>query len=331
MDFHLFTELFAVIDKTTATFANDVSSRAISAAAPVISAGLTLSFIFYGLLVSRGAVDASIKDFFWRCFKISIIVAIATSGGLYQSQIVDAIQKTPDELASALVPSSAQGSTAASAIDQAAATGFQKATEAFENSGIFTEQGLAYAAIGVLLLLGTLLFTGIGGAFMLLAKIALALLAAIGPIYIYTLLFKSTQRFFENWVGQCVNHGLIFVFVTMIFGFLLAIFQHYMNQFNFDGTQNIGGAVGGCLLIAVVSVLILIQVPNFASGLAGGLAIGLWHEVRIASGIGRTAASTASTAGKAAGAAVGGAVGAGRAIASGTARAVGRFRGSRAA
>lgn len=48
MDFNLFTALFARIDAATGTFATDVSSRVITAALPVISAGLTVSFIFTG-------------------------------------------------------------------------------------------------------------------------------------------------------------------------------------------------------------------------------------------------------------------------------------------
>ena len=79
MDFRLFTDLFQHTDTVTSTFATDVSGRVITAVMPVISAGLTLSFIFYGLLVARGAVEHSVKDFVWKCLKISIIVSIASA------------------------------------------------------------------------------------------------------------------------------------------------------------------------------------------------------------------------------------------------------------
>lgn len=328
MDFNLFQQLFARIDTATATFASDVSGRAITAATPVITAGLTIMFIFYGLLVARGAVDASLKDFFWKCLKIGIIVSIATSGGLYQSSISQAIQKTPDEFAMALLPdqaSQAQGSAAANLVDKAAGEGFAKANEAFENSGVFTKQGLAYVAFAVLCVLATALLTAIGGAFILLAKVALALLAALGPIFIFALLFKSTTRFFEAWCAQVATYGLLVVMVSSVFGLMMQIFTTYMSNVSFDGNLNFAGTLGGCLILAAACVLIVIQIPSIAAGLANGVGVGLWHELRIASGIGSNAAGAARGAAVSGGKAVGrGAAAAGNAVS----KAVGRFKGS---
>ncbi|CAM2164767.1 type IV secretion system protein VirB6 [Burkholderia latens] len=334
MNFTLFHQLFTTVDTATKSFATDVSGRAITAATPVITAGLTLSFIFYGFLVARGAVEASIKDFFWRCLKIGIIVSIATTGGLYQSQIADAIQKTPDELALALLPSQAgntQDNAAADVVDKAAGAGFQKAGEAFENSGVFTEQGLAYAAFGVLCVLATAVLTAIGGAFVLLAKVAIGLLAGLGPLFVFALLFKATQRFFETWAGQVFTYGLITVVVSSVFGLMMQIFTTYMNGVNFDGGQSFAGTIGGCVILAIACVVIIIQLPNMAGGLAGGVGVGLWHELRVASGLASHSVGGAKAA--ASGAVAGGrAVGRGASsAASGIASAVGRFRGSRAA
>lgn len=287
MEFNLFQQLFTRIDTATATFANDVSRRAITTAMPFITASLTLMFIFYGLLVARGGVDASIKDFVFKCLKIGIIVSIATSGGLYQSNIADAIQKTPDEFAMALLPTQASqivGSAAADLVDKAAGAGFAKANEAFANSGVFTKQGLAYVAFGVLCVLATALLTAIGGAFILLTKVALALLAALGPIFILALLFKSTTRFFEAWCAQLVTYGLLVVMVSSVFGLMMQIFTTYMNNVTFDGNLNFAGTLGGCLILVAACVLTVIQIPTIAGGLANSVGVGLWHELRVASG-----------------------------------------------
>jgi type IV secretion system protein VirB6 len=338
MDFHLFTDLFARIDAATATFATDVSGRVISAALPVISAGLTISFIFYGFLVARGAVDHSLKDFVWKCVKISMIVSVASAGGLYQSQIAGAIQTAPDQFATALLPAqapAAQGTQAAALIDQAAGQGFEKAGDAFEKAGIFSKQGLAYTAFGILCLMSTAVLTAIGGAFILLAKIMLALLAALGPLFIFGLMFKATTGFFERWAAHVIGFSLLIVFVSAIFGLMMQLFTNYMAQVNFDGALNFAGTIGGCVILCVAFLFIIIKLPEYASGLAGGVSAGLWHEARVASrmagqsaGAAKVAASGAAKAGSA-GARAGQA--AGRAAGAAARRAVGRFKGSRAA
>jgi type IV secretion system protein VirB6 len=332
MDFTLFTDLFQHIDTATSTFATDVSGRVITAAMPVISAGLTLSFIFYGFLVARGAVEHSVKDFIWKCLKISIIVSIASAGGIYQSQIASAIQTMPDQFATALLPASTtttQGTQAATMIDQAAGQGFAKAGDAFNKAGIFSQAGLSYTAFGVLCLLSTALLTAIGGAFILLAKIMLALLAALGPLFIFALLFKVTAGFFERWVGHVLGFSMLIVFVSAVFGLMIQMFTTYMQQVNFDNQLNFAGTIGGCVVLCVAFLFIIIKLPEYAAGMAGGLHAGLWQEARIAAGMGRQAGGAGQAAvsgGVAAGAA---GVGAGRAAGSAVRKAVARFKGSK--
>jgi type IV secretion system protein VirB6 len=317
MDFHLFQALFQRMDQATATFATNISGQAITAATPVITAATTVMFIFYGWLMAQGKIEDSIRDFMFKCFKIGLIVSIATTGGLYQSQIANAIQQTPNELAVALLPAQAgqtAGDAAANLVDQAAGQGFQKASEAFQNSGVFTKQGISYAAFGVIAVLSTAILTAVGGAFILLSKVALALLAGLGPLFIFALMFKATQRFFEVWCTQVLSYGLLVVMVSSVFGLMMQIFTTYMQGVTFDGGLNFGGTLGGCVILAVVSVLIVIQIPSIAAGLAGGVGIGLWNELRIAqnmaSGTSNTVRGTMQAATRGAG------------------RAIGRFRGS---
>jgi type IV secretion system protein VirB6 len=331
MNFNLFQALFARMDQVTMTFATDVSGRAITAATPVITAALTVMFIFYGLLMAQGKVEDSIRDFVFKCFKIGIIVSIGTTGGLYQTQIATAIQQTPNEFAMALLPTQAgqtTGDAAANVVDQAAGEGFGKASEAFQNSGVFTKQGLAYVAFAVLVTISTALLTGIGGAFILLAKVALALLAGVGPLFIFALLFRSTQRFFEVWCTQVLSYGLLVVMVSAVFGYMMQMFTTYMSGITFDGNLNFGATLGGCVILAVVSLFIVIQIPAIAAGLAGGVGVGLWNEMRIAAGIGSAASNAIRGSQNSDGSRSGGMIGAGKAMAGGAGKALGRFRGS---
>jgi type IV secretion system protein VirB6 len=331
---HLFADIFNRIDTITATFVTSISSNVITNAMPVITAGLTVTFIFYGLLVARGAVEDSVRDFVFKCFKIGVIVSIASAGGLYQSSIASAITTTPDEFATALLPSSsnasqAQGSTAANVIDNAAQKGFDKAEEAFEAvSALHPGQAFALVMIAILTIIATAILTAIGGAFILLAKIALAILAGLGPLFILALLFKSTQRFFEAWCGQVITYGLMIVLMSSVFGVVMDMFGSYVSGMAVDGLVQQAASVGGCIILAVACLVILMQIPSIAGALASGVGVGLWHELSTASRGASKAAKVGMAGGKAAVATGKAAYSGGKSLAGGVSKAVGRFKGS---
>jgi len=322
--FELFTPLFTKIDQTTATYVTDISSKAIAAITPVATVGMTVAFIAYGLLIIRGAVEMPVAEFLNRCLRVGIITSIALAGGLYQSEIASAITTVPDELASALISNAQAASSVGSLVDQAAGEGFARASEAFEESGFFSSDGLLYGLFGILILIITAIFVAIGGAFLLLAKIALALLAGIGPLFIIALLWQPTHRFFEQWTAQVLNYVLLIVLFAAVFGLMMNIFGDYMADLKFDGVQNVGYTLGGAVIISVVSIVLLLQLPSIASGLAGGVGLSYMSELlamrRGASGASRVGRSVGHGASR-----VGRSVGHG--VARGAKAAAGYFRG----
>jgi len=273
MTFVVFKPLFDTIDETTAIFVSDIATRCVVEITPVVTVGLTLSFITYGLLIMRGAVGMPVSEFLWKAFRIAIIVNIALAGGLYQSEIAGLIRTLPDDLATALIVKPSQGATAASLIDEAAGVGFDCAGMAFNKGGIFSFEGLTYCFIGVLVSLMTAILVSVGGAFLLMAKIALSILAGLGPLFIVALIFPVTARFFDLWLGQVINYVLLVVLYAAVFGLMMTIYKTYMTSFAFDGVVNISHALGGACILSFSMLVILRQLPSIASSLAGGVAL----------------------------------------------------------
>lgn len=283
MAFQLFVPLFQKVDTTTAQFVTNISSRVIAEMTPFITSAMSLSVVIYGILILRGAVDTPIPEFISQCFRKGIILSIALAGGLYQTNIANIITETPDLLAQSIITNATTGDTAASLVDSAAGEGFSKASQAFEKGGFLSSDGLIYGLFGMLILLTTAILTSIGGAFILLAKIALSLLAGLGPFFIFALLFQSTSRFFELWTSQVLNYALTIILFSAVFSFIMQIFGNYMSDLQFDGAQNVAYALGGSTILACASVLILLQLPSIASGLSGGVGLSyIWelHTVR---------------------------------------------------
>ena len=285
--FRLFTPLFSELDGATTTFARDVSSRVIVAVTPVLSAGLTVWFIAWGLLVMRGAVQQPVREFLGKVIRTSVIVSVALGVGMYQSTVADLVRAVPDAFAGvvmggetpvlyslsgrpAMLGLAAYDGSQAALLDQAAGQGLSKAEDAFEKGSVLSQQGIAFYTFGLLLLLATVVMVGFGGAVILVAKVVLGLLAALGPLFIAALLFECTKGFFDRWVGMVATHGLVVVLSACVFTFMLGIFANYMGGVSLDGNMNVAYGIGGALVLTIVSLFLLKEVHHLAMGLGGG-------------------------------------------------------------
>lgn len=293
MAFSVFQDLFAEVDAATSVFVSDVVARLIVELTPVVTVGLSLAFIVYGLAIIRGAIDLPVMNFLGRAVQIGIITSIALAGGLYQARIAAAIQTVPDAFTQAIL--SDPSAVAANVIDAAGEKGLNRATEAFEKSALFSSDGIAYLVLAVIYGFSTAIMLIVGGGLILMAKFMLALLAAFGPMAILALLFEPTRQLFDRWMGQIVGAGLTIVFVGAIFGLLLSIYGRLMDGLDW-GTTNIGWHMGGAIIITGVGVMVLLQASSIAAALGGGLSLGLLHEARAVRGMAGATARGARSA-----------------------------------
>ncbi|WP_455474046.1 type IV secretion system protein [Bartonella sp. B30(2025)] len=284
-NFAMFTQLFNKVDHITKSYITDISSKAIIAITPIASVGIAIAFIIYGWLIIRGAIDMPLTSFVNRCLRVSIITSIAFAGGLYQTELVELIKTLPDELSKALIkypsieiryPSADMQITIL--IDSAATQGFNRAAEAFEEAAFLNSDGLLYGILGALILIATSSLVAIGGAFILLAKLALILLIGFGPFFIMALLWQPTYRFFEQWIAQLLSYIVFIVLLAAVFGFMMDIFANYMADFEFDGKQNVSYTLGGALSLSILSIVLLLKLSSMANALAKGVTFGhLWN------------------------------------------------------
>ncbi len=65
---------------------------------------------------------------------------------------------------------------------------------------------------------------------MALSSIACAVLLAIGPLFVVMLLFDTTRRYFEAWIGQLANYALITVLTVLVAALLLRVVSSFAAQ-----------------------------------------------------------------------------------------------------
>lgn len=301
--FHMCSDLFKLVDDTTRDFAIGAAGRVIDYASPAINVCLVLTFMVYGLMTANGSTQQPMQELIQRMLRYIIIAAIGTAGGYYQSNLIDAIQKVPDDFAGYVMKKTAgadpaQSQSLGQIIDNAATEGFRSANEAFKNGGIMSKQGLAWVGFAIIVSIATSITVGVGAAFIIVSKVSLALLAAVGPLFIYALLWKPLTRFFDNWINSIVTTAMVIVFIALVFSFLISIFAKFVHKVDFGKGASFAGQMGGAVILTIVALIVLFEVRSKAQALAGGMASGFGGAIAAAAGVAGLARMGAGGGGK---------------------------------
>lgn len=169
----------------------------------------------------------------------------------------------------------------------------------------FNQQGIMFSDFGasvgnkifawVVWIMGGLL-TVTAAFYFIMAKTALAVLIGVSPIFIIMLIFNTTRKFFDAWIGQVLNYAFLPMLTAAFISVVLTALNQLMPQAGGVTEQKAIELV----LLTGVSWLLLLQVPSMASALGGGVALSTQGLEQRAAGLaGRTALGAAGMAGNA--------------------------------
>lgn len=267
MSLRIFEPSYVFIDERLNVFLGDRLSSVIAVVEGPLRVALVLYVLLYGFAVLRGAISEPVMDFALRSVKLAFLYALATTAA-YSSFVTQPLfVDLPNALTQAI--SGADTPSVGAAFDQFLAyAGYLSETIAREGSAF---DPAPYLVAAVVLVIGALA-CALGFGIVLVAKTALALLVALGPIFIACALFDATRRFFFGWLSQAVNYLVLFALLITLFQLVLALVR--------DQWSAIEGAdpmVGGLIFIALclLGAIFFLQTPAIAAGVAGGASAGL--------------------------------------------------------
>jgi len=284
----VFAPAYAYIDSLLGRFVDDSAGRAAAAAAGPLRAALVLYVILYGFAILRGAIAEPFIDFAVRSVKLAFIVLLVTGAGYSEWVSRPLFEAMPAAIAQAVAGETA--SDAGEAFDQfLGRTGYLADKVAKKANAL---DWLPWLVSGAVLVIGALA-AALGFGIVTLAKVALALLVALGPIFIACALFEATRRWFFGWLSQAVNYLVLFALIIAIFELVLALVGE--RWATIDGQDPV---VGGLIFIALclLGAIFFLQTPAIAAGIAGGASIGL-ADFGSALGGGRSGRGAPSTDG----------------------------------
>lgn len=266
-DFRVFGPAYVLIDGKLDQFLGEGASRMLAEVAGPMNAALVLYVLLYGFAILRGAIAEPIMDFAIRSVKLVLIVMLATTAAYGDWISQPLFHAMPDALARAIAgtPSGDPGAAFDQFFGRAAYLGQKAAKQTTPMNWIPLLVSGAVFVIGALA-------AALGFGIAILAKVALALLVALGPAFIACALFEATRRYFFGWLGQAVNYLVLFALIIAIFQLVLAVVGDQWGRI--DGQDPV---VGSLMFIALclLGAIFFLQTPAIAAGIAGGASAGL--------------------------------------------------------
>jgi type IV secretion system protein VirB6 len=129
---------------------------------------------------------------------------------------------------------------------------------------------------GFLCLVVNTLFFIIAFFFVLIAKVGLAIMMAIGPLFIGFLLFQSTRQWFYNWVSQLLNFVFMYILIIAIIMFGYKAFGSVMDNIRAISSPIdlviVSSQIDYLMMIEIILLMFLLGVKSWAAALSGGVA-----------------------------------------------------------
>lgn len=272
MPITVFKPIFDRFDTAVNNTLASGSANIISLITPLM---LTCFSIYVGLIAIsylNGKTEIPVGDTAKRMMGWMTVIAFGLNIETYSSTVVPFLQEFGNDLAQAIT----NNTTSADALDTLLNAYIDAIGSLFKGINPW-DVGLLLEAISfsMLIILSATAFMAIAAAYIILAKFALGVLLALGPMFIAAALFPASRQFFEAWLGQCLNYG----FLVVLFAAVGAIEVEYATSAIPKGGFSVSqyaGYVGGAIMMAmmaVVFVVISLNMPSLASQLAGGIGI----------------------------------------------------------
>jgi len=178
---------------------------------PALTILLSMFIAFFGFMLITGRSRIGIATLTPRMATLGLVVTFATSWAAYQSVFWNLAGGAPDWIASVLMGSDGSATDIfAQKIDVVFAALIQASgPEAMQQGAAST-----FSPPGLLWIGGTLLLLGTVGV-LAVCKIALAVLLALGPIFVVLALFSGTRGLFVGWLK-----GVVMLAMTPLFAVL---------------------------------------------------------------------------------------------------------------
>ncbi|SOF01980.1 TrbL/VirB6 plasmid conjugal transfer protein [Burkholderia sp. OK233] len=262
-DVQLFTSMTNSFDKNVLNTISTGSNNIIALISPLMATCFSIYVLLILWTYWQGRNDEPINDFLMRMATWALILTCGMNIQFYSEYVVPFFNGFGEQLAGALT----NGSNPVSGLDNLL-NAYIHAAQAIYAQASGLKVIAAVWTIALMIIFGGP-FMAIAVAYIILAKFALGLLLALGPLFISAALFPPSRQFFWNWVGQCMNYTLL----VALFAAACALEVNFaMGVVPLNGSPSIAQVID-LDIMGLAFWVISLNLPGLASSLAGGVGI----------------------------------------------------------
>jgi type IV secretion system protein VirB6 len=252
------------------------SSGALSQALTLV---LTLYVALLALSMLTGRTGLRLNMLTPRMLQLGLVLTFATSWVAYQNVSWNLLVGVPDQIASILLGTRGSATqlfalrldTLFDVIAQSARLSADAALVAVPSGSAPQIAGTSPKPADLLWAASLLLLLGTVGV-LIVARIALAAVMALGPVFIILALFRGTRGFFEGWIKVAVMLALTPMLAVLLGGGTLALIEPMIQSLARAGGKVTLELASSIFLAAFVYSALMILAMRAAAMLTGG-----WH------------------------------------------------------
>ncbi len=238
-----------------------------------LGAAVVLIIVMLGISITQGWVKLSISNFIKLALKIGLVYTFAMNWDLFSKFVVQGIAISAGDIGDWIINSAPHNSLTG---DPGINGALQHALNQFTNlgSGLWAEAGLRneapYLGAFIVWLFGyALVFISVLE--IVIAKVIMALLFTLAPLFIGFTLFKPTYHFFDRWLGIIAGSAFLLIFISALLALILNFVEWTMNDLNPDFSRIQLGELVPALFICFIGVGLVFRVTHMAQAIGGGI------------------------------------------------------------
>lgn len=172
---------------------------------------LYVALLAFGLITGRARLTLSGAA--PRVFALGLVLAMATAWPAYQTVVFDLLSRGPDQIASAFVGNGGSATLAFAQRLDGVFGRYLDLAQTLQAQGQQASPNLQMAA--KLAWGGSLLLILSTAGLLVMARVVLAVLLALGPVFVVFALFSGTRGLFEGWLKTVVAFALLPLLIVL--------------------------------------------------------------------------------------------------------------------
>lgn len=245
---------------------------------PLIRAALGTYFLlclldYYRNGVQDNAIDMAKKFTGW------IILTALVLNATHYLELAKLIYEAPDKFAGVLSSNNSITPSIFQSIDSNVAKINAKLADLRSTLSAFDFYGKALVWSGSLMVSTFVwILSSMSYVYYLMAKVNLAMILVIGPLFLGAMFFPATRQYGMNWIGQCFNYIVSVMLYTVLVILMVNFLGNYVTSIAAKDQyvlKTVWELIGGLIPMSILFVLALFSVPSISSALTGGATLEL--------------------------------------------------------